>query len=84
MQEVPHLYILPKLHKMKQMQAPIIGRPIAACHSWISTNLSIYVSDLLQGALARYDTILQDRTHLIALLEHTEELQQTHICSLLM
>ena len=79
MQEVPHLYILPKLHKMKQMQAPIIGRPIAACHSWISTNLSIYVSDLLQGALARYDTILQDRTHLISLLEHTEVTADTYL-----
>jgi hypothetical protein len=72
MREVPHLYILPKLHEMKQMQAPIIGWPIAACHSWITTNLSIYVSDPLQGAMARYDTILQDRTHLISLLESTE------------
>lgn len=79
MREVPHLYILPKLHKMKQMQAPIIGRPIAACHSWITTNLSIYVSDLLQGALARYDTILQDRTHLISLLENTEVTADTYL-----
>jgi hypothetical protein len=79
MREVPHLYILPKLHKMKQMQAPIIGRPIAACHSWITTNLSIYVSDLLQGAMARYDTILQDRRDLISLLESTEVTADTYL-----
>lgn len=72
MQDVPHLYILPKLHKMQGLTSPIVGRPIAACHSWITTNLSMYLADLLNSALAKCDTILQDRTELISLLEQQE------------
>jgi hypothetical protein len=71
MQEVPHLYIMPKLHKMKQIGPPIIGRPIAACHSWITTNMSIFMADLLNSKLGMFDTILQDRTELVAALEQT-------------
>ena len=72
MQGVPHLYILPKLHKMQALEPPIVGRPIAACHSWITTHLSMYLADLLNSALAKYDTVLQDRTELISLLEQQE------------
>ena len=72
MREVPHLYILPKLHKMKALKPPIVGRPIAACHSWITTNMSKFVADRLNGVLTQHNTILQDRTELIALLEQTE------------
>jgi hypothetical protein len=71
MQDVPHLYILPKLHKMKALKPPIIGRPIAACHSWITTNMSVFVADKLNSALTQYDTILRDRTDLVSLLEQT-------------
>jgi hypothetical protein len=72
MQHVPHLYGLPKLHKMPALAPPIITRPIAACHSWITTNLSIYVADLLEGALRdrqRFPTVLRDRTQLVAAVE---------------
>jgi hypothetical protein len=68
MRQVPHLYGLPKLHKM-QPGLPVPTRPIAACHSWVTTNLSKYVADLLEGALQRYDTVLRDRTHLVAAVE---------------
>lgn len=30
----PFLYLLPKLHKMCGLDSPLVGRPIAACHSW--------------------------------------------------
>jgi len=72
MQQVPHLYGLPKLHKMSAMAPPIITRPIAACHSWMTTNLSKYVADLLEGALRdrqRFPTVLRDRTQLVAAVE---------------
>lgn len=71
MQEPAHLYILPKLHKMQQMAPPIIGRPIAACHSWVTTNISKVVCDLLNEALSKFSTILLDRTDLVSMLEHT-------------
>jgi hypothetical protein len=48
---VPSLYILPKLHKMRSLDSPIIGRPIAACHSWITTHASIWLADLLNKCL---------------------------------
>lgn len=68
MTQVPHLYGLPKLHKM-QPGMPVPTRPIAACHSWLTTNLSKYVADLLEGALRQYDTVLRDRTHLVTAVE---------------
>jgi hypothetical protein len=31
-----HFYVMPKLHKMRDLAGPIVGsRPIAACHSWM-------------------------------------------------
>jgi hypothetical protein len=69
MKEPPHLYIMPKLHKMKSLSAPIVGRPIAACHSWVTTNASIWLADVLNGCVADYPTIVTDRTHLIRELE---------------
>ena len=69
MQDPPHLYIMPKLHKMKSLSAPIVGRPIAACHSWVTTNASIWLADVLNGCIADHPTIVTDRTHLIRELE---------------
>lgn len=69
MKDPPHLYIMPKLHKMKSMSAPIVGRPIAACHSWATTFVSIWLADILNECVADYPTIVTDRTHLIRELE---------------
>jgi hypothetical protein len=66
---VPSLYIMPKLHKMQSMDGPIIGRPIAACHSWITTYASIWLADLLNTCLKDHPTVLTDRTHLVRELE---------------
>lgn len=70
--QVPYLYGLPKLHKMPAMVPPIITRPIAACHSWVTTNMSKYVAELLEGCLRdtqRFPTVLRDRTQLVAAVE---------------
>jgi hypothetical protein len=80
MKQVPYLYGLPKLHKMAAMAPPIITRPIAACHSWITTNLSKYVADLLDGALRdkqRFPTVLRDRTQLVAAVEQCSVTDET-------
>jgi hypothetical protein len=58
-----HLYIMPKLHKLRSLTGPIIARPIAACHSWVTTNLSKWLADKLNAALLKHtDTVLLDRT----------------------
>jgi len=64
-----HLYIMPKLHKMRSLNGPIIGRPIAACHSWVTTNVSKWLADVLNTALAKHDTVLQDRNQLVRELD---------------
>jgi hypothetical protein len=69
MQQPAHLYTLPKLHKMQQMAPPIVGRPIAACHSWITTNISKVVGEMLNSVLHEHPTILLDRTDLVSMLE---------------
>jgi hypothetical protein len=79
MQQPAHLYVLPKLHKMKQMCAPIIGRPIAACHSWITTCISQVVCDKLNAALHKFDTILLDKAALIPVLESAVVSQDTFL-----
>lgn len=61
------LYLLPKLHKMPSLSpsAPIKGRPIAAGHSWVTKNPSVFVGDLLNEALPQYETVLRDRDQLL-------------------
>lgn len=65
----PDLYILPKLHKMRSLYGPIVGRPIAACHSWVTTNVSIWLADQLNAVLQGFNTIVTDRTQFIRELE---------------
>lgn len=66
---VPSLYILPKLHKMRSLDSPLVGRPIAACHSWITTNASIWLADELNKCLKDYPEVLVDRTQFVRELE---------------
>jgi hypothetical protein len=78
--QVPHLYGLPKLHKMAAMAPPIITRPIAACHSWITTNMSKWLADLLDWTLRdtqRFPTVLRDRTQLVAAVEQCSVTDET-------
>jgi hypothetical protein len=65
----PQFYIMPKLHKMADLLGPIKGRPIAACHSWLTTHASKYLAHHLNKLLPLYPTILRDRWHLLRRLE---------------
>lgn len=61
-----HLYIMPKLHKMHSLTGPIIGRPIAACYAWVTTNMSKWIADKLNAALLKHtDTVLLDRLQFV-------------------
>lgn len=71
MQQPAYFYALPKLHKMQHMGPPIISRPIAASHSWVTTPVSQLLAHELNGELHKYDTILRDRNELITLVEST-------------
>ena len=66
---MPSLYIMPKLHKMRSMDSLIVGRPIAACHSWVTTYASIWLADMLNSCLKDYPTVLTDRTQFVRELE---------------
>mgnify|MGYP001809584684 FL=1 len=77
MQQPAHLYCLPKLHKMQCMKPPIVGRPIAACHSWITTNISKVVGEMLNSVLHEHPTILLDRTDLVSLVESAQVTEST-------
>lgn len=54
-----------KIHK-----TPMVGRPIAASHSYITRPISISVDELVKPKI-RLPTVLRDSSELIQLLEHT-------------
>lgn len=73
---VPYLYLLPKVHKMEQVDRAHLhqlkGRPIAACHSWVTTSASIYLADVLNRACySQFPQVLPDSITLVRLLEQT-------------
>lgn len=72
--QVPALYLLPKVHKLPAVTREHLhllkGRPIAACHSWVTTAASVYLADVLNAACAsKYPQVLPDSTTLVRLLE---------------
>ena len=58
-------YVIPKIHK-----TPMVGRPIAASHSYITRPLSIFVDELIKPKI-QMPTVLRDSSELILLLENT-------------
>ena len=50
----PHFYLLPKLHKLPVINRANLhllkGRPIAACHSWVTNPMSVYMAHVLNDA----------------------------------
>ena len=58
-------YVIPKIHK-----TPMVGRPIAASHSYITRPISIFVDELVKPKI-RMPTVLSDSSELIRLLENT-------------
>ncbi|CAH3172873.1 unnamed protein product, partial [Porites lobata] len=59
-------YIIPKIHK-----SPIVGRPIAASHSYITRPISIFVDELVKPSIIM-PTVLRDSGELIQCLEKVE------------
>ncbi|CAI5481985.1 unnamed protein product [Closterium sp. Yama58-4] len=59
-------YILPKLHK----KTPV-GRPIAALHSWVTTNASRWLDAQLRPLVLKRATYLRNSLALLAKLETT-------------
>ena len=58
-------HIIPKIHKN-----PMVGRPIAASHSYITRPISIFIDELAKPKI-RMPTVLRDSGELIQLLENT-------------
>ena len=58
-------YVIPKIHK-----DPMLGRPIAASHSYVTRPISIFVDELTKPKI-RMSTVLRDSGELIQLLENT-------------
>lgn len=66
----PPLYVMPKLHKMGNLSdRPIKSRPIAACHSWVTTNVSKWLADILNATLVKYPQVLLNRDQLVRQLD---------------
>ncbi|CAI7822051.1 unnamed protein product [Closterium sp. NIES-54] len=59
-------YILPKLHKKE-----LVGRPIAASHSWVTSNVSRWLDAELRPWVLRQQTYLSDSLSLLLKLEET-------------
>lgn len=65
--QLPHFYIMPKLHKN-----PVKGRPIVASHSWCTWPLSKWVANRINTHAAAQGTVLTDTNALIELLRGIE------------
>ena len=57
-------YVIPKIHK-----TPMVRRPIAASHSYITRPLSIFVDELVKPKI-QMPTVLRDSSELILVLEN--------------
>jgi hypothetical protein len=57
---LPEFYVIPKLHK-----TPIVGRPIVPSHSWVTSNLSIWLDTKLRPLLSLFPWILRDSKQLL-------------------
>ena len=58
-------HIIPKIHKN-----PMVGRPIAASHSYLTRPISIFIDELTKPKI-HMPTVLRDSGELIQLLENT-------------
>lgn len=67
---VPKFHVLPKIHKQ-----PVLGRPIAGAHSWVTTPIAILISHILDKKMKEkihtFRHILKNSTDLILSLDGT-------------
>lgn len=73
---VPYFYLLPKVHKLPEISRSYLdmlkGRPIAACHSWVTNAVSVYLADILNATcFQQYGHVLPDTKTLVQVLEST-------------
>jgi hypothetical protein len=58
---VPIFYLLPKVHKLPAISREFLhllkGWPIAACHSWVTNAISIYLADVLNSVIICSSTV---------------------------
>jgi hypothetical protein len=71
---VPFFYLLPKVHKLPAISREFLhllkGWPIAACHSWVTNAISVYLADVLNSVcFQQYPQVLPDTKTLVQLLE---------------
>ena len=59
--QLPHFYILPKVHK----PGPLKGRPIVPGHSWITTPASVWLDHVIQPLVKEIPTLISDSTALL-------------------
>jgi hypothetical protein len=64
---IPHFYIIWKMHKN-----PVVGRPIVAGYNWILTPAAILVGHYLKNYCQYFDNILTDSLSLVKTLETTQ------------
>lgn len=81
---VPHFYLLPKLHKLPAITRANLhllkGRPIAACHSWVTNPMSVYMAHVLNDTCFRlYPQVLRDSKSLVTLLESASVSRQAFL-----
>ena len=65
---IPHIYGLPKVHKI-----PLEIRPIVACHSWFTTPISVYLDAVVRKYVSTRSipTYLKDTITLLQIIEKT-------------
>jgi hypothetical protein len=73
---VPYFYLLPKVHKLPAVTREHLhllkGRPIAACHSWVTNAMSVYLADVLNDTCHKlFSQVLPDSRTLVKLLEQS-------------
>lgn len=74
---LPHLHIIPKVHK-----SPWVGRPIISSMKWIFRNLSIYLNQQLLLIAKKIPTIIKDSKEIILLLEGVQVTNESFFFSL--
>jgi hypothetical protein len=74
---VPFFYLLPKVHKLlpaisREHLHRLKGRPIAACYSWVTNAMSVWLADVLNTTcFEQCPDVLPDSKTLVQLLETT-------------
>ena len=63
------LYLLPKIHKIKQEGQFPAGRPIISANQSPTEKISAFVDENIKGAVPRIPSHIKDTTHFISLIE---------------